>query len=68
MLPIIKKFIEYIIASPYKNVLSQINVNIRGDIELRFSKEEDLLQFLEVFPKIEILECKISISRKLIGS
>ena len=41
-----------------------MNINIRGDIELRFLNDADLRKFLYNYSQIEICQEKITIARK----
>ena len=66
-IPIIKSFIDHIIVSKFKDILSQINVNNKGDIEMRFRNESDLLNFLQTFPTVNINNSTVHIARKKIG-
>ena len=45
---VIKSFIDHIIVSQFKDILSQINFNNKGDIEMRFRNEPDPLNFYKL--------------------
>ena len=41
-----------------------MNINIRGDIEMRFLNDADLKKFLYNYSQIEICQKKITVARK----
>ena len=46
-------------------VVSQINVTMRGDIEIRFLDEEKLKEFLKEYPSINIGDQKITCGKRI---
>ena len=68
-IPIIKDFINGLIKRKFKDTISQINVNFKGDVEIRFRNEIDLNEFLSENPVVTIRGNNIICDRKrLAGS